>query len=183
MFSTTKHIIMNKVISHIHYIYIKSPLFTINIYFSASQYNPTLERTLAMKLSLHLICFIIRLYSCNIKPHLVNLWFLFCIVLITVTALWSVNTTNGRNVHQNASKITIRQVFFFQLWIIFSDLCQSFKENKSFGRSMSYLPSWSKTEPTPTSLTSNVNLYSFEKTCVVTWHIWLFFLLVGVFTI
>jgi hypothetical protein len=39
---------------------------------------------------------------------------------------------------------------------------------KKCGRYMSYLPSWSKTAPTPTSLTSNVNLYSFEKTCVVT---------------
>jgi hypothetical protein len=36
-------------------------LFTINLYFNSSQYNPTLEKTLAMKLSLHLICFIIRL--------------------------------------------------------------------------------------------------------------------------
>jgi hypothetical protein len=45
---------------------------------------------------------------------------------------------------------------------------QSFKKKKQFGRSMSYLPSWSKAAPTPTSLTSNVNLYSLEKTCVVT---------------
>ena len=40
-------------------------LFTINLYFNSSQYYPTLEKTLAMKLSLDLICFIIRLYSCN----------------------------------------------------------------------------------------------------------------------
>jgi hypothetical protein len=40
-----------------------------------------------------------------------------------------------------ASKITIRQVIFFQLWIIFSDLSQSFKNNLPFGRSMSFLPS------------------------------------------
>jgi hypothetical protein len=55
---------MNKVISHIHYIYITSPLskkklgynpFTINIYFNSSQYYPTLGKTLAIKLSLHLI--------------------------------------------------------------------------------------------------------------------------------
>ena len=74
MFLTTKHIIMNKVISHIHYIYIASPLlkkklgcnlFTINLYFNSSQYYPTLEKTLAIQLSLHLICFIIRLYSFN----------------------------------------------------------------------------------------------------------------------
>ena len=82
MFLATKNIIMNKVISHIHYIYIASPLlkekrgyklFTINLYFNSSQYYPTLDKTLAMKLSLHLICFIIRMYSCNINPHLANL--------------------------------------------------------------------------------------------------------------
>ena len=82
MFLTTGNIIMNKVISHIHHIYIASPLlkkklgyklFTINIYFNSSQYYPTLDKTLAMKLSLYLICFIIRLHSCNINPHLVNL--------------------------------------------------------------------------------------------------------------
>ena len=124
MFSTAKHILMNKVISHIHYIYIESPLLkkkfgykllTINLYFNSSQYYPALEKTLAMKLSLHLTCFIIRLYSCNINPHLVNLWFLFCICLINVTVLWSVNITNGWNVHQNASKITIGQVILFSI--------------------------------------------------------------------
>ena len=82
MFLTTRNIIMNKVISNIHYIYIASPLlkkklgyklFTINIYFNTSQYFSTLDKTVAMKLSLYLICFIIRLYSCNINPHLVNL--------------------------------------------------------------------------------------------------------------
>jgi hypothetical protein len=65
--------------------YITSPLskkklgcnpFTINLYFNSSQYYPTLDKTLAIKLSLHLICFIIRMYSCNINPHLVNLWFI-----------------------------------------------------------------------------------------------------------
>jgi hypothetical protein len=120
--STTTIILMNKVISHIHYLYIASPLlkkrigyklFTITPYFNSSQYYPTLDKTLAIQLSLHLIYFIIRLYSCNINPNLVYLWFLFCIVLINVTVLWSVNTTNGWNVHQNASKITIRQVIFF----------------------------------------------------------------------
>ena len=50
MFSATKHIIMNKVISHIHYIYIKSPLLTINIYFNASQYNPTLEKNISYEI-------------------------------------------------------------------------------------------------------------------------------------
>ena len=48
-------------------------IFTINLYFNSSQYYPTLDKTLAMKLSLYVICFIIRLYSCNINPHLVNL--------------------------------------------------------------------------------------------------------------
>ena len=61
--------------------------FTINLYFNSSQYYPTLDKTLAIKLSLHLICFIIRMYSCNINPHLVNLGFLFPIVLINMTVL------------------------------------------------------------------------------------------------
>jgi hypothetical protein len=46
----------------------------------SSQYYPTLDKALAVQLSLHLICFIIRIYSCNINPHLVNLWFVFHIV-------------------------------------------------------------------------------------------------------
>ena len=101
MLSTTTTIIMNKVICHIYYIYITSHLFkkrfgyksfAINLYFNPSQYYPTLNKTLAIKVSLHLICFIIRLYSCNINP---NLWLLFFILLINVTVLWSVNTTNG----------------------------------------------------------------------------------------
>ena len=140
MFLTTKNIIMNKVISHIHYIYITSPLskkklgcnpFTINLYFNSSQYYPTLGKTLAIKLSLHLICFIIRLYSCNINPHLVNLWFLFCMFLINVTVLWSYTTNgwNGWNVHHNCFKDkNMASHFFFQLWIIFSDLCQCFQK-------------------------------------------------------
>ena len=49
--------------------------FTVNLYFNSSQYYPTLEKTFAITLSLHLICFIIRLYSCNTNPYLVNLWF------------------------------------------------------------------------------------------------------------
>ena len=131
MFSTTINIIVNNVISHIHYIYIASPLlkkklryniFTINLYFNSSQYYPTLDKTLAMKLSLHSIFFIIRLYSCNI--NLVNLWFLFCIFPINVTVLWSVNTTNGWNVHHTCFKDKNKKSLFFQLWIIFSDLCQ-----------------------------------------------------------
>jgi hypothetical protein len=69
-----KTILMNKVISHLYYIYITSPLlkkrlgyklFAINFYFSSSQYYRTLCKTLAILLPLHLICFIIRLYSCN----------------------------------------------------------------------------------------------------------------------
>ena len=136
MLSTTKKYFNEQGnISHIYFIYITSPLlkkrygyklFAINLYFISSQYYPNLEKTLAIKLSLHLICFIIRLYPCNTNHNLVNRWFLFCILLINVTVLWSVNITNGWHVHQNASKITIRQVIFFQLWIIFSD--QSFKK-------------------------------------------------------
>ena len=110
MFLATGNILMNKVISHIHYIYIAFTLlkkklgyklFTINLYFNSSKYYPTLVKTLAMKLSLHLICFIIRLYSCNINPHLVNLWFLFGILPRNMTLLWSVSITNGWNVHHN----------------------------------------------------------------------------------
>ena len=69
MLSTTKTILMNKVISHLYYIYITSPLlkksFAIHFYFSSSQYYRTLDKTLAIQFSLHLICFIIRLYSFN----------------------------------------------------------------------------------------------------------------------
>jgi hypothetical protein len=58
MFLTTRNIIMNKVISHNHHIYIASPLlkkklgyklFTIHFYFNSSQYYPTLDKTLAIK--------------------------------------------------------------------------------------------------------------------------------------
>ena len=123
MFLSTKNIIMNKVISHIHYICIASPLlkkklgynlFIINLYFNSSQYYRTLDKTLAMKLSLHLICFIIRLYSCNINPHLVNLWFLFCMFLINVTVLWSY-TMNGWNVHHNCFKDKNKASHFFSI--------------------------------------------------------------------
>jgi hypothetical protein len=74
MLSTTQTIIMNKATSHLYCIYITSPLlrkrfgyklFAINFYFNSSQYYRTLDKTLAIQLSLHLICFIIRLYSCN----------------------------------------------------------------------------------------------------------------------
>jgi hypothetical protein len=65
---------MNKVISHLYYIYIASPLLkkrfgyklvAINFYFSSSQYYRTLDKTLVIELSLHLICFIIRFHSGN----------------------------------------------------------------------------------------------------------------------
>jgi hypothetical protein len=74
MLSTTKTILVKKVIYHLYYIYITSPLlmkrfgyklFAINFYFSSSQYYRTLDKTLTIKLYLHLICFIIRFYSCN----------------------------------------------------------------------------------------------------------------------
>jgi hypothetical protein len=67
LLSTTKHILMNKVISHFYYIYITSPLLkkrfgykhiAINLYFNSSQHYPTLDKTLAIQSSLHLICFI-----------------------------------------------------------------------------------------------------------------------------
>jgi hypothetical protein len=74
MLSKTETIIMNKATSHLCCIYITSPLlkkrsgcklFAIHFYFSSSQYYRTLDKTLAIQLSLHLICFIIRLYSFN----------------------------------------------------------------------------------------------------------------------
>ena len=144
MFLTTRNIIMNKVISHIHHIYIASPLlkkklgyklFTINIYFNSSQYYPTLDKALTMQLSLYLICFIIKLYSCNINPHLVNLLKkIFYILLRNMIVLWSVSITNGWNVHHNCFKDNNEPThFFFQLWIIFTDLCQSFKKKLQFG--------------------------------------------------
>jgi hypothetical protein len=105
MFLTKQNIQMNKVISHIHYIYIESPFLKkkdwIHTFYNTSLFQ---FKTLAMQLSLHLIWCIIRLYSCNINPHLVNLWFLFCILLINMTVLWSVNTKNGWNVHHNCFK-------------------------------------------------------------------------------
>jgi hypothetical protein len=60
MILTKQNIQMNKVISHIHYIYIECPflkekigytLFTIHLYFNSTQYYPTLDNTLAMQLS------------------------------------------------------------------------------------------------------------------------------------
>jgi hypothetical protein len=122
MFLTTRNIIMNKVISHIHHIYIASPLlkkefgyklFTTHFYFNSSQYYPTLDKTLAMKLYLYLICFIIRLYSCNINPHLVNLLkTIFYILLRNMMVLWSVNITNWCNVH-NCFKDNNKATHFF----------------------------------------------------------------------
>ena len=67
MFLATIHILMNKVLSHIHYIYIASPLLkkrlgnkllTINLYFNSSQYYPTLDKTLAILATLILISLI-----------------------------------------------------------------------------------------------------------------------------
>jgi hypothetical protein len=121
MFSTTKSILMNKVISHLYYIYIASPLLkkrfgyklvAINFYFSSSQYYRTLDKTLVIKLSLHLICFIIRLHSGNSNRLSVIFILHF---LINVTVLWLINTTIGWNVHQHASKITIRQIISFTI--------------------------------------------------------------------
>jgi hypothetical protein len=128
MLSTTQTIIMNKATTHLYCIYITSPLlkkrfgcklFAIHFYCSSSQYYRTLDNTLAIQLSLHLICFIIRLYSFN-SNHLSV--FLFCIFLI--------NTTIGWNVHQNVSKITIKQVIFFSIVDIFY-LCKTFNKNSN----------------------------------------------------
>jgi hypothetical protein len=64
MFFAKKKNLMSKVIYHIHYIYIESPLlknkigytlFRIHLYFNSTLYYPTLDKTLAMQLSLHLI--------------------------------------------------------------------------------------------------------------------------------
>jgi hypothetical protein len=181
MFITKTNILMNKVISHIRYIYIESPflkkkigykLFTMHLYFNSTQCYPTLDKTLGMQLSLHLKWFIIRLYSCNINPHLANLWFLFCILLINMTALWSVNTTNGWNAHHNCFKENNKASHF--VFKVLRQKCNSAHLCQLF---------WSKTAQTPTSLATTVNCYSSEKLCVVTYHSCLFFLFVGVFAI
>ena len=52
---------MNKVIAHLYYIYITSPLLKKRF----GKYYRTLDKTLAIQLSLHLICILIRLYSYN----------------------------------------------------------------------------------------------------------------------
>ena len=136
MLSTTKHILMNKVISHIYYIYITSPLlkkrfgyklYAINLYFNSSQYFPTLDKTLAIKLSLHLICFIIRLYLCNINPHLVNQWFVNKCdgIVISKHHEWIKRTSKCSKDNNKASH------FILQLWITFSDLFQTLKKNSN----------------------------------------------------
>jgi hypothetical protein len=53
--------------------YLSFNFVAMKLYFNSSQYYPTLDKTLAIKLSLLLICFIIRLYSCNINPYIVYL--------------------------------------------------------------------------------------------------------------
>jgi hypothetical protein len=101
MFLSTRNIIMNKVISHFHYIYIASPLlkkklgykpFTINIYFNSSQYYPTLDKTLAKKLSFYLICFIIRIY---IIAGIYDIIFRYLYFVKQKEASWSFNFMFG----------------------------------------------------------------------------------------
>ena len=134
MLSKTKTILMNKVISHLYYIYITSPLlkkrfgyklFAINLYFSSSQYY----RTLAIQLSLHLICFIIRLYSCN-SDRLSVILILHCFnkcdgIVISKHHDWMKCTSQCFKDNNKASH------FFFQLWIIFCYLCKTFKKNNN----------------------------------------------------
>ena len=116
---------MNKVISHLYYIYITSPLlkkrfgyklFAINLYFSSSKYYRTLDKTLAIQLSLNLICFIIRLYSFNSNRVYVIFILQFCNkcdgIVISKHHDWMKCTSK-------CFKITISQVIFFQLWISF----------------------------------------------------------------
>jgi hypothetical protein len=150
-FINNNNIIMIKVISHIYYIYITSPLlkkrfgykvFAINLYFNSSHYYPTIDKTLAIQLSLRLICFIIRLYPSNINPHLVNMLLLFCILLINMTVLWSVNTTNGWNVHHNCFKDNNKAGhFFFNCGLFFLIFVKVLRKKMQFGRSMSSFPS------------------------------------------
>ena len=130
-------------------------LFTITLYFNSSQYYPTLDKTLAIKLCLHLICFIIRMCSCNINPHFVNLWFLFCTLWINVTVLWSVITTNGWNVHQNA--------FFFNFGLFFLIFVILLRNNSNSAKICLLYLRVAKLLQTPRSLVYTVNIYPFEK--------------------
>ena len=134
MLSTTKTILMNKVIYHLYYIYITSPLlkkrfgyqlFAIHFYFSSSQYYRTLDKTLAIQLSLHLICFIIRLYSFNSNR------------LSVIFILHFFNKCDGIVIskHHDWMKCTstcfkdnTKAGHFFQLWIYFFYLCKTFSK-------------------------------------------------------
>ena len=117
---------MNKVISHLYYIYITSPLlkkrfgyklFAINLYFSSSKYYRTLDKTLAIQLSLHLICLIIRLYSFNsnrLSVIFILQFFNKCDgIVISKHHYWMKCTSKCFKDNNKSSNI------FFQLWIFF----------------------------------------------------------------
>ena len=138
MLSTTETIIMNKATSHLYCIYITSPLlkkrfgcklFAIHLYFSSSQYYRTLDKTLAIQLSLHLICFIIRLYSFN-SNHLSVIFILHFFnkcdgIVISKHHDWKKCTSKCFKDNNKASH------FFFQLWIFFFYLCKTFNKNSN----------------------------------------------------
>ena len=136
MLSTTTQFIINKVISHIYYIYVTSQLlkkrfgcklFAINLYFNSSQYYPTLDKTLALKLSLHLICFILRLYPCI--SLISDFYFAFVNkcdgVVINKYHKWIKCTSKCFKDNNKASH------FIPQLWITLSDHCQTLKKNSN----------------------------------------------------
>jgi hypothetical protein len=151
MLSTTETIIMNKATSHLYCIYITSPLlkkrfgcklFAIHFYFSSSQYYRTLDKTLAIQLSLHLICFIIRLYSFN-SNHLSVIFFFFCNkcdgIVISKHHDWKKCTSKCFKDNNKASHFFFNCGYFFfifvkrltkiairQIYVIFAFLEQNF---------------------------------------------------------
>jgi hypothetical protein len=82
-FIWTKHVINMHIISSI------GKKNWIQTFYNKSLFQfITPDKTLAIRWSLHLIWFIIRMYSCNINSHFVDLGFVFYTLLINVTVLW-----------------------------------------------------------------------------------------------
>ena len=103
-------------------------IFAINLYFSSSKYYRTLDKTLAIQLSLHLICFIIRLYSFNNNRLYVIFILQFCNkcdgIVIGKHHDWMKCTSK-------CFKITISQVIFCSIVDIFFYLCKTFNKNSN----------------------------------------------------
>ena len=81
--------IWTKYVINIHIISSIGEKIWIQTFYNKSLFQfITPGKTLAIRWSLLWIWFIIRMYSCNINPHFVDLWFVFCTLLINVTVLW-----------------------------------------------------------------------------------------------